>query len=120
MRLDDLPIVSIPPEGEFKFVQVGGPENSHYLFGTNKSFGLSHKASFYFGFLSSVQDSGLDVSDFECLGGGNLNVNSTARLLFAYGKSDMYGKFNVKIVKSLLENYVKSIEEFKLYSVRVI
>ena len=111
----EIPKVSIPDEGEFRFVLVKGSTGKNYLYGTK--YFLSHQSVLEYGFLNNMARRGLDASHFTCVGGGSMIVDNDRKLIYASGESMEYGKFERYVVRSLLEKYAD--EKMKGYSVKV-
>ena len=113
MGLEDIPEVHIEHGGDYKFVQVEGPEGKNYIHGSS-GWG-SHNGVYSYDFLKSLSQQGIDVSQFRCRGGGSINFDTTNRVLKAYDRSSDFGDFDKTIVRSLLKIYVdKNLEGFSV------
>jgi len=114
MTLDEIPIVQIQHIGDYKFIQVQGPEKRNYIYGTRKW--LSHDG-LYEDFLRIATEKDVDSTLFSLKGGGRIKFSKGKRTIRAYDESDVHDKFDKRIVKSLLEDYVA--ENFTDFSVVV-
>ena len=104
MALENIPTVCIEMSGKYKFVQIQGPENRNYLYGTSKW--MTHAGIFDYDFLKKIKKQEINPEDFRCVGGGKIFVDESQKVLLAFDKSKDYGRFDEAVVKSLLEKYV--------------
>ncbi len=114
MALDDMPEVKLPIRGTCKFILARSSSGKHYLYASTYD---SHEEVFRRGFLVDLQSKGITPKGFNCVGGGTISVDPTTNVIQAYNKSAAYGKFDVEIVRSMLEKYVEEYKEG--YSVEV-
>ena len=62
---------------------------------------------------------GIDPSKFHCTGGGLMDIKIDKKTIRAYGTSNEYHKFDVNVVKLLLEGYVIKNQAFNGFSVLI-
>ncbi len=115
MCLEDIPEVCIEHSGNYKFVQVQGPEGRNYIHG--KSKWESHKGVFELDFIKVLKAHEVEPIGFRCVGGGEITINKSKKVLTASDSSEKYGNFDREVVRSLLERYVT--QNLEGYSVQI-
>ena len=96
------PATQLDLEGDYRFIQVTGPDNRSYVYGTGVFD--CHKKMFDY-FRTSLGERGIDASGFRCVGGGHISIG--AESIRVYDKSDDFGYFSRLIVEPLLAEYVE-------------
>lgn len=102
--------------GFYKFVTASGSVDRNYIHAS--SILALHRGVFN-DFKEKLFKAGIDASKFRCTGGGRLDIKIDGKTIRAYGESTEYGKFDVDVTKKLLENYIRTNESFKGFSVSV-
>ena len=120
MGLEDIPEVDIDSSaiehGSCKFIVIAGPEDKRYLYA--RAYLTFHNGVFNV-FKEDVSIKGVEPSLFHCIGGGKMTIQQDEKKIRAYGTSINFGKFDVNVVRILLESYVKRERFFNGFSIQV-
>src|SRR3989338_2254518 len=120
MGLEDIAEVDIDSygleRGFYKFVLVTGPNHRNYI---HASSILAFHRGVFNDFKEKLSKTGADPSKFHCKIGGLMDIKIDKKTIRAYGTSNEYHKFDVNVVRLLLEDYVIKNQAFNGFSVLV-